>query len=73
MKTEQNGWGKPTPTARRFHYFDGFRSLCGGYGWLGPRDELEEGCDVHPENCASCQRKRAQQKERAAKAEGGQA
>lgn len=56
MTTGKNGWGKPTPTARKYHYFDGFRSLCGGYGWIGSREELEEGGDIHPENCVSCQR-----------------
>lgn len=69
--TSKNGWGKPTPTARKFHYFDGFLSLCGAYGWLGTREELEEGGDVHPENCAACQRKRAQQKSDAEKTKVG--
>lgn len=60
---EKHGWGKPTATARKYHYFgDDFRSLCGNYGWLGSRDELEDEYDDHSENCASCKRKRLAQK-----------
>jgi hypothetical protein len=59
-KKKAKGWGRPTPTARKFHYFDGFRSLCGNYGWLGPADMLEEGKDIHPENCKACQKKLAE-------------
>lgn len=61
MSNEKNGWGKPTPTARKYHYFDGFRSLCGKYGWLGPREMLENEYHDHPENCKECQRKQADQ------------
>lgn len=58
QQTPQNGWGKPTATSRKYHYFDGFRSLCGKYGWIGSRDLLHDEFDDHRENCVACKQRR---------------
>ncbi len=43
--------------SRRWHYFRGGRSLCGGFMLLSSK-ALEQGEDDAPENCAACRRKR---------------
>jgi hypothetical protein len=46
--------------SKKFHYFRGGRSLCGGWGFFGELDAdnnaIEEKCD--PETCKQCWSKR---------------
>lgn len=54
--TEDKGWGYPTSTATKAHYFgaDG-RSLCGRYGSFGIDTEPETG--PTPNDCTPCRRR----------------
>jgi hypothetical protein len=60
-KKPETGWGNPDPyrTTSKFHYFDeDGRSLCGKWGRALGHPTVEEGMDVHVDNCAACQRKK---------------
>lgn len=68
------GWGKPTDSARKFHYFeprpgsDGgmARSLCMSYGFFYERGPLEPETTPSPDDCKECRRRLEKQtKERA--------
>jgi len=51
----RKGWAWPV-NSHKAHYFDNGRSLCGKWMWLGA---LDGDRDVdHPDNCATCNRKR---------------
>jgi len=52
----REGWGPTTGT--KWHYFAGFRSLCGKYAWMG-KGGLQQGNDSSTDNCLACQRKLA--------------
>lgn len=64
------GWGKPTDSARKFHYFtprpltDGgmARSLCGSYGFFYQRGLLEPETTPSPDDCKECRKRLAKQK-----------
>ena len=61
--TEQEGWTWLT-NSRKWHYFKGSRrSLCGRFLLMGKMDDLEEGNDDSPDNCAACRRKLAKIRE----------
>ena len=59
----KTGWWNPRPfhDNGRFHYAgEDRRSLCGKWAALGVHyDDLEEGADDHPDNCAACKKKKA--------------
>ena len=47
--------------SKKWHYFVDNRSLCRKWGIFGS-DELEQGKDDSPDNCAECQRQLAKRK-----------
>lgn len=49
------GWSRPL-NSRKWHYFRGGRSLC--CKWAYFNEELEQGLDDSPDNCAVCRRHR---------------
>lgn len=54
MSANDKGWGKPV-NAKKWHYFDtGPESLCGGWLYVGSRDD---DAHDHPDNCKVCCRK----------------
>jgi hypothetical protein len=57
--TDDAGWGYPTSTARKAHYFpEGqVRSLCGKYGRFLPVDIEPDSGIKSPDDCAPCRRK----------------
>lgn len=52
MEKQKEGWGWP-PLSKKAHYFDGGRSLCGKWLFLGV---VEQGGDESPDNCQQCRR-----------------
>jgi hypothetical protein len=58
-EAKEQGWGNPDKYSSRskFHYFAGFRSLCGKYGRFAGSFTLEDTNDNHPDNCAACKKR----------------
>lgn len=52
----RSGWGYPTSTARKVHYFRGGRSLCGKYGAFMVELQADNG-RPGPDDCVACTRK----------------
>ena len=61
------GWGAVLQ-ATKWHYFREGRSLCGRAMFFGRGDNLEQGNDHSPDNCAQCRKRLASEKEKAANA-----
>lgn len=58
------GWWNPSPfdSRSKFHYVGlDRRTLCGKWAFIG-RGDIEDGQDEHPDNCATCRRKKLAQK-----------
>lgn len=56
MSAANEGWGYPTATARKPHYFRDGRSLCGKYGCFGVPLTPDNG-RAQPDDCSACTKK----------------
>jgi len=52
LMPEGNGWIRPNG-ARKFHYFEAGRSLCGRYGFMFAQGDKDTG-KYNDSDCAQC-------------------
>jgi len=61
------GWHMP-PNAKKFHYFENGRSLCGRYDGTKVKGTKDGGGDSTPHDCAKCGKTLDKRRAKAAKA-----